>query len=114
MGHKNRRLPVRKKPREMVRSMLEDKSPLIMQKVITMGLDGDTQCLKMLVDRILPAHKSVDVRQTKTDYNISINVGALEDLPDEVQDVIDVTEESQALTDMPSTAEVVVERGKDE
>lgn len=86
-----RSLPVRKKPKELVRGMLEDKSPLIMQKVITLGLEGDVQCLKMLVDRILPAHKSVDVKQTKTDYAININVGSIEQLPEEVVDVIDVT-----------------------
>jgi len=94
-ARKENRLPVRKKQKQIVRQMLEDKSPLIMQKVISMGLDGDTTCLKMLVDRILPAHKSVSVAQTKTDYAININVGSLEDLPNEIlasEEVNDVIE----------------------
>ena len=100
LSGKKKTLPVRKKPKQIARQMLEDKSPLIMQKVIAMGLDGDTTCLEMLVDRILPTHKAVDAKQTKTDYAININVGTLEQLPSEVIEAIDVTPTEVAIKEI--------------
>ena len=107
-GSKNKHLNVRKKPREAVRSMLEAKSPRIMEKVIALGLDGDVQCLKMLMDRILPAHKSVELNTTKTDYSININVESLEAITDVSASPIDITpsmEEIEVMADKVSDSE---------
>ncbi len=90
-GAKNRIAAPRKKIKNVARSLIEDRSPQIIKKIISLGLAGDVQCLKMLMDRIVPQHKSVDMKATKTDYAISINVGSLEQLPPEMVDVIDVT-----------------------
>ena len=102
-GSKN--MTTRKKARNLAREMIEDKSPMIVKKVITMGLEGDVQCLKMLMDRIVPQHKSVDVKQTKQDFAININVESLEQLPKNVVDVIDMTDEAEALERTDSSGE---------
>lgn len=91
-GSKNKMVAPRKKVKNVARALIEDRSPAIVKKVISLGLAGDVACLKMLMDRIVPQHKSVDVKTTKTDYAININVESLEGISPKAVDFIDAVQ----------------------
>lgn len=96
---RRRGLPVpTKKVKNVARALIEDRSPQIVKKIISLGLAGDVACLKMLMDRIVPQHKSVDVKATKTDFAININVESLEDASGKARDFIDAVQ-PEALDD---------------
>jgi hypothetical protein len=66
-----------KKHTTLARSMFYSNSPEIIQKVIDQALDGDVQCLKMCIDRILPVHKAADYDKSKSEPQIIINIAGL-------------------------------------
>ena len=56
------------------REVLSAKGPEIVDKVIEMALAGDRHCLKMCMDRIIPAHKAVEIKHEHRDLGINIIV----------------------------------------
>jgi hypothetical protein len=59
---------------ELSRQVLSAKGPEIVEKVIEMALAGDRHCLKMCMDRIVPAHKAVEIKHQHQDLGINIIV----------------------------------------
>jgi hypothetical protein len=64
----------------LARELMSNKSPEIVEKVISKAMEGDVHCLKMCLDRILPVHKAVDSNRTKSDAQVIINVASLESI----------------------------------
>ena len=64
----------------LARELMSDKSPEIVEKVISKALEGDVHCLKMCLDRILPVHKAVDPNRAKNDSQVIINVSSIESI----------------------------------
>ena len=62
---------------ELSRELLSEKGPMIVQTVINKALDGDVACLKMCMDRIVPAHKAVEIRHENQDMAINIVVESI-------------------------------------
>jgi hypothetical protein len=77
----------------LARELMSEKSPEIVEKVISKAIEGDVHCLKMCLDRILPVHKAVDSTRTKADAQVIINVSSL----DGIRQQIDVTPESELV-----------------
>ena len=57
---------------ELSRELMTERGPEIVNKVIELAMSGDTQCLKMCIDRILPPKREVDIRQEDTSINIVV------------------------------------------
>ncbi len=54
----------------------------IVKKVISMALDGNEACLKMCMDRIIPAQRAIDIDKTeRKEQTINITVEAMKDIP---------------------------------
>ena len=68
----------------LARELMSDKSPEIVEKVISKALEGDVHCLKMCLDRILPVHKAVDPNRTKNDAQVIINVSSIESIQKQI------------------------------
>ncbi len=64
----------------LARELMSDKSPEIVEKVISKALEGDVHCLKMCMDRILPVQKAVDSNRTKNDAQVIINVASIDSI----------------------------------
>lgn len=64
------------------RELLSSKGPEIVQVVINKALKGDVHCLKMCMDRIVPTQKAVEIKHTKDEGGLTINVGTTEQLSD--------------------------------
>jgi hypothetical protein len=56
------------------REVLSARGPEIVDKVIELALKGDRHCLKMCMDRIVPAHKAVEIKHEHQDLGINIIV----------------------------------------
>ena len=55
-------------------------------------LDGDRHCLKMCMDRIIPAHKAVEIKHEHRDLGINIiveSVKAIEKIEKEEQETFE-------------------------
>ena len=73
---------------ELSRKLMSEKGPEIVAKVIELAMEGDKTCLKMCMDRILPATKAIDINSgDQTKGNVIINVGGLQ------EKIIEVSEE---------------------
>jgi len=59
---------------KLSRTLMSDRGPEIVQKVIDMALEGDRHCLKMCLDRILPSSKAVEIKHEMADGGINIIV----------------------------------------
>lgn len=60
----------------------------VVKKTIELAEDGDTQCLKILWDRVIPAKRAVEEGKGKLDKgNITINISGLEVARAEVLEV---------------------------
>ena len=70
----------------LARELMSDKSPEIVEKVISKALEGDVHCLKMCLDRILPVHKAVDPNRAKNDSQVIINVSSIESIQKQIGD----------------------------
>ena len=68
----------------LARGLMSDKSPEIVEKVISKALEGDVHCLKMCLDRILPVHKAVDPNRAKNDSQVIINVSSIESIQEQI------------------------------
>ena len=66
------------------RELMSTKSPEIVAKVLEKALEGDVNCLKMCLDRILPVHKAVDSSRTKADAQVIINVASIESIKQKI------------------------------
>lgn len=54
----------------------------IVKKVIEMALDGNEACLKMCMDRIIPAQRAIDIEKSeRKEQVINITVESLQDTP---------------------------------
>ena len=67
------------------RELMSTKSPEIVAKVLEKALEGDVNCLKMCLDRILPVHKAVDSSRTKADAQVIINVSSIESIKQKIE-----------------------------
>lgn len=47
---------------ELSRTLMSERGPEIVEKVIEMALEGDRTCLKMCMDRILPPKRDVEIK----------------------------------------------------
>ena len=68
----------------LARELMSNKSPEIVAKVIEKAMEGDVNCLKMCLDRILPVHKAVDSSRTKADAQVIINVSSIESIKQQI------------------------------
>lgn len=69
------------KMKELAEALIKGSSKKIVQKVINMALDGNETCLKMCMDRILPAQRAIDpMLLDKSKSEINIIVEASKDL----------------------------------
>jgi len=50
-----------KDKRTELRELLQPHAPALIEKAVEMALDGDTTALKMCLDRIIPAMRSVEI-----------------------------------------------------
>ena len=93
---------------ELSRALLSERGPEIVQVVIDKALKGDVHCLKMCMDRIVPPQKAVEIKHTKDDGGLVINVGTT--------DQIEEMSRGKELKDVSTKSddEVVAEIVKDE
>jgi len=56
---------------ELSRELLSENGVLIVSKVIEKAMEGDVACLKMCMDRIIPAHKAVEIKHENQDMAIN-------------------------------------------
>lgn len=67
--------------RAIVRRMLEEKGPDVVEKLLSMALDGDINAIKIVMERISPKPKSdrvkldIDINQYKNQNDLKIIVG---------------------------------------
>jgi hypothetical protein len=62
---------------ELSRELLSENGVMIVSKVIEKAMDGDVACLKMCMDRIIPAHKAVEIKHENQDMAINIVVESI-------------------------------------
>jgi len=62
---------------ELSKQLLSEKGPEIVQMVIQKALEGDVTCLKMCMDRIVPAQKAIEVKHESQDMAINIVVESI-------------------------------------
>ncbi len=67
---------------QLARELLSSRGEEIVEVVIAKALKGDVHCLKMCMDRIVPAQKAVEIKHTKDEGGLIINVGTTEQLFD--------------------------------
>ena len=87
------------------RELMSTKSPEIVAKVLEKALEGDVNCLKMCLDRILPVHKAVDSSRTKADAQVIINVSSIESIEQKINSTPD---EELIMPEEMSDDEVIV------
>ncbi len=46
---------------ELLLGVLSDKAPLVLNKCIDMALKGNVNCIKMILDRMIPVKKAVEI-----------------------------------------------------
>lgn len=51
-----------KDKRTELRELLRPHAPVLVEKAVEMALDGDTTALKICLDRIIPAMRSVEIK----------------------------------------------------
>ena len=88
----------------LARELMSEKSPEIVNKVISKAMEGDVHCLKMCLDRILPVHKAIDSTRTKSDAQVIINVSSL----DSIQQQLNVTPEAELVEPIEKDDDEVV------
>ena len=62
---------------ELSKQLLSEKGPEIVQMVIQKALEGDVTCLKMCMDRIVPAQKAIEGKHENQDMAINIVVESI-------------------------------------
>ena len=71
----------------LARELMSEKSPEIVNKVISKAMEGDVHCLKMCLDRILPVQKAIDSTRTKADAQVIINVSSLDSIEQQLNTI---------------------------
>ena len=61
---------------QLSRELMSERGPDIVNKVIELAMEGDTTCLKMCLDRILPPKRDVEVKH-EGGQSINITVAQL-------------------------------------
>ena len=70
------------KMKALAEGLIGTNASKIVRKVIQMALDGDQACLKMCMDRIIPAQRAIDIEKTESkNQTINITVEAMSDVP---------------------------------
>jgi len=64
----------------LARELLSSRGEEIVEVVIEKALKGDVHCLKMCMDRIVPQQKAVEIKHTKDEGGLVINVGTAEQI----------------------------------
>tara|TARA_R100000030_G_scaffold35704_1_gene26616 strand:- start:11318 stop:11809 length:492 start_codon:yes stop_codon:yes gene_type:complete len=59
---------------ELSRELMSERGPEIVNKVISLAMEGDVACLKMCMDRILPPQRAVEIKHENDDMAINIVV----------------------------------------
>mgnify|MGYP006961789973 CR=1 FL=1 len=66
----------------LAEGLIGNNASKIVKKVISMALDGNEACLKMCMDRIIPAQRAIDIDKTeRKEQTINITVEAMKDIP---------------------------------
>ena len=65
---------------QLARELLSSRGEEIVEVVIAKALKGDVHCLKMCMDRIVPAQKAIEIKHTKSEGGLTINVGTTEQI----------------------------------
>lgn len=65
---------------QLARELLSSRGEEIVEVVIAKALKGDVHCLKMCMDRIVPQQKAVEIKHTKGEEQIVINVSSSQQL----------------------------------
>jgi hypothetical protein len=73
---------------QLARELLSSRGEEIVEVVIAKALKGDVHCLKMCMDRIVPAQKAVEIKHTKAENGLIINVGTSEQLTEMSKDKV--------------------------
>ena len=89
---------------QLARELLSSRGEEIVQVVIEKALKGDVHCLKMCMDRIVPAQKAVEIKHTKADTGLVINVGTSEQIQEMAQVVepedVKIKSDDQTITEV--------------
>ncbi len=66
----------------LAQDLLERNADAILKKIIDKALDGNDNCLRMCMDRLLPSKRAIDITKTETkDHEINIYVEKVEEPP---------------------------------
>lgn len=70
------------KTKALAEGLIGNNASKIVRKVIEMALNGDQACLKMCMDRIVPAQRAIDIeRHERKEQTINIMVESMKDIP---------------------------------
>lgn len=73
---------------QLARELLSSRGEEIVEVVIAKALKGDVHCLKMCMDRIVPAQKAVEIKHTKSEDGLIINVGTSSQIEEMAKDKV--------------------------
>jgi hypothetical protein len=73
---------------QLARELLSSRGEEIVEVVIAKALKGDVHCLKMCMDRIVPAQKAVEIKHSKAEDGLIINVGTTDQLQEMAKDKV--------------------------
>jgi hypothetical protein len=73
---------------QLARELLSSRGEEIVEVVIAKALKGDVHCLKMCMDRIVPAQKAVEIKHTKSEDGLIINVGTSAQIEEMAKDKV--------------------------
>ena len=70
------------KMKVLAEALIGNNASKIVRKVISMALEGNEACLKMCMDRIIPAQRAIDIEKSeRKEQVINITVESMEGLP---------------------------------
>jgi hypothetical protein len=99
-GSKNKDTIFKELMQDEFRALAQNKVPVVLNVLFDKAIDGDIQAIKMVMDRIVPAHRAIDgEKQTSGTPIVRIQIGKLEESPivtGEVIEEAEFTEEEDA------------------
>ena len=90
---------------QLARELLSSRGEEIVEVVIAKALKGDVHCLKMCMDRIVPAQKAVEIKHTKSEGGLIINVGTSEQIEEMAR--VNPPKKLKTMSDDEVIAEVI-------
>jgi hypothetical protein len=85
------------KNKALAEGLIGNNASKIVKKVIEMALAGDQACLKMCMDRIIPAQRAIDIeRHERKEQTINITVESMKGLPE----IVTKTVEGEFITEV--------------